>query len=473
MRRVLVSILMAASATVSLPYKFIPRDYQIPVLRAMDRGCKRAVLTWHRRAGKDITALQVAIKASSARKGGYYYYFPTGALGRKVLWEGKNNDGDKFLDYFPPGSIHRKNDTEMMVDTVWGSHFRIIGTDNLDVVGTNPVGTVWSEYALQDPKAWQLVQPILRANDGWAIFCYTPRGRNHGYDLYQMARANRAEWFCQLLTIDDTKAISRQQVEADIANGVMSGPLAQQEYWCDFSLGQEGSYYGACLQRAEQDGRVGEYPYETTMPVYAFADLGNMYTYVLYAQFPRGRIRCVGEYWDNQGQGVPTMCRAMQTQSWTWGGEHYAGPDLDGSNARSGQTGLLMRDVLASLGFRFRSVIRHEVEQGREAVRTIWPLLEIDRRACPILLLAANGYRAAVNRQLTTDAMPVYRDMEVAGWECHPMDALRHLAVAFRYMAIGGEYLGDSKSQAAWHNLRSGGFDKTRYHPLDYLMERS
>lgn len=402
-------------------------------------------------AGKDLTALQAAIKLSAQRPGGYYYYFPTAALGRKIIWEGKTNEGARFLDHFPPASIRRKNDTEMLIETVWNSHFRIVGTDNLDVVGTNPVGTVWSEYALQDPKAWALVQPILRANDGWAIFCYTPRGRNHGYDLFRIAQTTPVEWFCQCLTIDDTKAISRQQVEADVRNGIISSPLAQQEYWCDWSLGQEGSYYGACLQQAERDGRVGQYPWEPAAPVYRFADLGSMYTYGVDAQFLRGRIRLIGEYWDNEGQGAQAFTRSMQAQPYTWGREHYAGPDMERSNAKNFQTGLMTRDVLASLGFRFRSVDPHKVEDGIEAVRTIWPLMEIDRHGCPILLRAADGYRAAINRQLTTEAMPVYRDTEVDSWECHPMDALRHLAMQYRFGTIGGQYIGDSRMVAAYH----------------------
>ena len=451
MLKALVLILMAASGTVDiqLPWRYTARDYQIPFLRAMDGGCKRAALVWHRRAGKDLTALQWAIKASAQRSGGYYYYFPTASLGRKIIWEGKDNDGFRFLDYFPPESIVRKNDTEMLIETIWGSHFRIVGTDNLDVVGTNPVGTVWSEYALQDPKAWSLVQPILRANDGWAVFCYTPRGRNHGYDLWKIANANRGEWFAQLLTIDDTKAIRREEVEADIRAGVISRPLAEQEYWCDFTLGQEGSYYGALLQQAEREGRVGQYPWVTTAKVYRFADFGTMYTYGLDAQFIQGRIRLIGEYWDNQGLGAQAFTRAMQAQPYTWGGEHFAGPDMERSNARSFQTGMTTRDVLAGLGYRFRSVEPHRVEDGIEACRTIWPVLEVDRVSCPIFLQAANGYRAAINRSLTTEAMPVYKANEVDSWECHPMDAFRHLAMAYKYTSIDGQYIGDEKPIAA------------------------
>ena len=37
---------------VRLPYKYRPRDYQLPFLGAVDGGQRRAVCVWHRRAGK-------------------------------------------------------------------------------------------------------------------------------------------------------------------------------------------------------------------------------------------------------------------------------------------------------------------------------------------------------------------------------------------------------------------------------------
>ena len=74
-------------------------------------------------------------------------------------------------------------------------------------MGSNPVGVVFSEYSVT-PKAataWDYIRPILAENGGWALFIYTPRGHNHGYALYNQAKA--AGWFTELLTGDDTKAI--------------------------------------------------------------------------------------------------------------------------------------------------------------------------------------------------------------------------------------------------------------------------
>jgi hypothetical protein len=66
----------------------------------MDSGKKRAVVVWHRRAGKDKTLINLVAKKALERVGSYYYFFPTYAQGKKILWDGTDKDGFKFIDHF-------------------------------------------------------------------------------------------------------------------------------------------------------------------------------------------------------------------------------------------------------------------------------------------------------------------------------------------------------------------------------------
>ena len=50
------------SKEITIPYKFTPRDYQIPLISCIDRGYKRAVCIFHRRAGKDKTLINLITK---------------------------------------------------------------------------------------------------------------------------------------------------------------------------------------------------------------------------------------------------------------------------------------------------------------------------------------------------------------------------------------------------------------------------
>lgn len=237
-----------------LPHNYIPRDYQTPFLKAMDEGAKRAACVWHRRSGKDKTFLNYMIKEMPRRRGTYYYFFPNYNQGRKILWDGIDRDGFPYMEHFPGSIIAKKNNTEMKITTIFGSIFQIIGTDNIDTVrGTNPVGCIFSEYALQDPLAWETISPILIENGGFGIFNYTPRGRNHGYKLYTSSQRSE-KWFSQKLTIDDTRrpnglpVISDEMIQSERDRGADES-FIQQEYWCSFDAALQSCFFGNTLAR--------------------------------------------------------------------------------------------------------------------------------------------------------------------------------------------------------------------------------
>jgi phage terminase large subunit len=101
-----------------------------------------------------------------------------------------------------------------------GSAVQLIGTDNIDsVVGTNPLGCVFSaNLPCKTLRGWDYIRPILRENGGWAIFDYTPRGKNHGHHLYEMARSN-PEWYAEILTVKDTKSLPKAILSAERRRG--------------------------------------------------------------------------------------------------------------------------------------------------------------------------------------------------------------------------------------------------------------
>ena len=228
------------SKSVTLPVNFVARPYQMGIWNAIvNNGAKRAVCCWHRRSGKDKTFINIVTAMMSKRKGIYYYFFPTYNQGKKAIWDGIDKAGFKILNHIPDDIILRKNDTEMKIEIVNGSILQIIGTDNYDsIMGTNPVGCLFSEFSLQDPKAWDFIRPILVENEGWAIFNFTPRGLNHAKDIYDMAKDN-PDWFCELLTVNDTKDpegnryITDEMIDKERREG-MSETLIQQEFYCDF-----------------------------------------------------------------------------------------------------------------------------------------------------------------------------------------------------------------------------------------------
>ena len=220
-------------SVITLPHNFTPRWYQIPLLKAWDAGTKRIILVGHRRLGKDKMIFANLPKKMMERVGTYFYFLPTYNQARKVIWNGADKDGFRFLDHFPKGLVKNINETDMRVTLTNGSMLQLVGADNIDrIVGTNPVGVVFSEYALMKSDVWNLVSPILTENGGWAVFVYTPRGQNHAYQLMKMAKDN-ARWYVEILPVTKTGAVSSEDLAEQ--RTMMAEALYNQEYLCDFT----------------------------------------------------------------------------------------------------------------------------------------------------------------------------------------------------------------------------------------------
>ena len=203
---------------------------------------------------------------------------------------------------------------------------------------------------------------------------------------------------------------------------------------------REGTFYGQEIAKARQEkpSRIGDYPHEPGLQVYTFSDLGDMYTAFLFAQLRQGRIRIIDCYWNNQGVGLPEYAKVLHSKPYDYL-EHYTGDDIVGSNAKSVQTGLMTRDIAAQLGIDFIPVINPNFDDGIQTVRSIWPLLEINKPLCKVFLQAVDGYRKKKNEAISTDDQPSYHQTPIPNaWENHMMDALRHLALAYRYLIDKG-----------------------------------
>lgn len=407
----------------TLPHKFKPRDYQLPLMQALDDGFDRLVAVWHRRAGKDKTLINVVAKKALERVGTYFYLFPTYSQGRKVLWNGRDKDGLRFLDHIPKQLIKRINSQEMLIELINGSIIQIVGTDNVDsILGTNPIGVVFSEYSLQDPIAWSYIKPILIENGGWAIFNFTPRGENHAYDLYEYARKN-PKWFCQLLTVEDTKVVPKEKLESIRLEYIAEhgdDSLFWQELYCDFKVPIQGSYYGKLLQKAEQDGRVSNVPYEPQLPVNTYWDLGiDDSMTIWFVQF-LGKERRIIDYYENSGEGLKHYIQVLQDRKYIYG-DHWAPHDIEVRELTTGKSRL---ETARSLGIDFNVAPRLSVSDGIDAVRNVLAKCWFDKEKTSKGLNALKHYHKEFDKK-----NKVYRKNPKHDWSSHGADAFRCFAV--------------------------------------------
>jgi phage terminase large subunit len=422
--------------TISLPFKYISREYQKPFWRAMNiQKLLRAILVWHRRSGKDKTLVNFVAQKTQERVGAYYYIFPTYNQGRKILWEGVDKDGVKFLDHFPEEIRKKKpNDTEMKIDCINGSIFRVIGSDDIDsIVGTNPVGCVFSEYSLQDPKAWDFMRPILAENGGWAVFVYTPRGENHGYQLLEMAK-NDEKWFTQVLTVDDTEAISKEVLEQErkeIISKDGNDALYQQEYYCSFKVPIAGAYYATQLMKAESDKRVCTIPYESTVPVDTWWDLGiDDSMTIIFTQTVGKEIRFI-DYYEASGEGLISCAKTLKDKGYLYG-THTAPHDIE---VRELTTGKSRKETAKGYGIDFKVAPNLSIEDGIDATRNILSKCWFEKDKCSRLLNALKSYHKEYDEK-----NKCYRNNPKHDWSSHGADAMRMFAVAYKEKIVFTPY---------------------------------
>ena len=290
---------------IRLPNGWRPRSYQIRAWSYLEHGGKRAVIVWPRRAGKDDIALHHTACKAIERPAVYWHMLPEAAQARKAIWDAVNpHTGMRRIDEaFPHEIRHSTHEQEMRIRLKNGSVWQLVGSDNFNsLVGSPPAGIVFSEWALARPEAWSFMRPILAENDGWAIWVYTPRGDNHGLELYNQATREPA-WFCERLTVDDTKHIAPDILEAErrqmrAEHGDEDGEaLFQQEYHASFSAPRSGSYYGSAIDQLEREGRIGDVPYDPRYPVTTGWDLGKSNATVIWcAQVTPTAIHVIDHY---------------------------------------------------------------------------------------------------------------------------------------------------------------------------------
>lgn len=414
---------------IQMPHKFVARDYQAPLWnRFIFDGFKRAVAVWHRRAGKDKTAVNIVAHKMGEQVGIYYYFFPTYTQGRKILWEGIDKDGMKFTDHFPKDALKKKpNDSTMKIEYKNGSIFRVIGTDNIDdIVGTNPIGCVFSEYSLQDPKAWDFIRPILAENNGWAIFLYTPRGKNHGFTLYRTA-LNDPSWYVSLLTVEDTKAIPANVLEREkreIIKLTGDDSLYWQEYFCSFETAIQGSYYAKLIDQFEKAGRIRDLPWEPLLPVQTWWDLGIGDAMAIWFTQSYGNEVRVIDYYETSGEGMSYYAKFLSEKPYVYSA-HNLPHDAEVKEIGTGKS---RKEMAESLGIKpIRVIPKLPVDDGIQAVRALLPLCYFDKMKCEQGLNALISYHKEFD-----DKRKEFKNHPYHDWSSHAADAFRYLAVGFK-----------------------------------------
>lgn len=444
---------------ITLPNNWSPRAQQLALWRAMqdamDRSAAanfkiqggRSIEVAHRRWGKDDVALHWTATSMMRRPGNYWHLLPESSQARKAIWTAINpHTGRRRIDEaFPRELRKRTHDGEMVIEfyppagSDSGSTWQVGGSDNFDsLVGSAPVGIVFSEWALADPQAWAYLRPILMENGGWAMFIYTPRGRNHGATFYERHKEDD-NWYTELSPVTKTRLFSEEALAQELKEyqdeyGEEDGEAKfLQEYHCDFNIAVIGSYYGRLLSRLEENGQITAVPYDPTRPVYTAWDVGATdNTSIWMYQVSGLQIRMI-DFLESSGQGLGWYAAELRKRPYSYG--RCTWPHDVGA-ARLGKEVTTLEQTFNSLQFYGDILPNTDVEDGIQAVRNLLPRCWFDRDKCARGLEALRHYHRKWD-----DKLRVLLPNPVHDWSSHAADGMRYLAKGVRGANEGQDFL--------------------------------
>ena len=412
-------------------HEYRVRWYQQEFHRALvERTHDRLIAIWHRRAGKDDVLLDAMRTLALKDPGTYWHCFPEQKQARKAIWNGVNGHTGKrrIFEAFPEPIIKRMQDDDMFIELNNGATFQLIGSDRYDsTVGSGPKGVGYSEWALSNPAAWAYHQPMIRETKGFAAFITTPRGRNHAKTMYDSATGKG--WFRQLLTIEDTGALSADDIAearqeyVDLYGLDMGQSLFAQEYMCDFNAAILGAFYAREMAAVRGEGRIDAIEAMTDRPVHRAWDIGvRDDTSIWWFQVVAGQVFVLDCYSTN-GVGVDHYAEVIEQRAVEHGWQHGSDFVPHDAKVKEWGTGRTRVETMQSYGLNPVVVPQAGLLDGINAARRTIPRCVFHPRA-----------------EAGVSALEQYRrewDDDKKVFKANPLhDHNSHLADAFRYLSL-------------------------------------
>ena len=411
---------------VVIPYS--PR----PLQRQLHDNMKRwNVVVAHRRFGKTFWAINHLLRfALTSREKDVRLGFlaPTYRQAKTIAWDILKNMSRTIPEI-------KINETELRIDYPTGARIRLYGaSDDPDTLrGQYFHGICMDEYSQMPHNLFgEILRPALSDKKGWCIWIGTPMGQDAFYDLFQTAKIKEeadpenSKWMTALFKASETNVIDPDEL-AD-AKDIMTPAEFAQEYECSFSAAIEGSYYSSFMDRADSEGRIGFVPYDPMLPVHTAWDLGVAdSTCIVFYQLFAKEVRIIDVY-EQDGEGLAHYIAHLSSKPYKYD-THLAPHDI---MVRELGTGRSRIEQAASLGIEFTVVPQIGIQDGINALRTIFPRLWVDERNCRKLIEALRNYRREKNKRTGEFKTRPHHD-----WSSHFCDALRYMAVGFQENQLG------------------------------------
>lgn len=343
------------------------RDYQEEIVEAFNNpNIDELLLVIARRGAKTTTTYSEGIVPELVKQTQTAVaVYPTAKMGFDNFWTNIEDDGFKTLDHMPRGLVlgQSNSDDDMRQTLINGSIFRLLGATNAEALrGANGKIYWFDEFADQPIEAVNVVAPITERNKGKRIYTGTPKidGIN-GETMHRMHEAFKADKTGTKYTcyIDATHYMTAEELEKTRQGYILRNGndfKFRQEMLLDWGQASESSYYGQIMKLKDEDGTMGEYPYNPAYPVYTAWDLGKSDSMVvLFFQYFKGKVRLIDLY-EVVGSSVKAVVPVLQAKPYNYGW-HFLPHDGTVASTNDGVTRI---ETLHRAGYTNSSTLKRE-----------------------------------------------------------------------------------------------------------------
>jgi phage terminase large subunit len=362
---------------------------------------------------------------------------PEYSQARKSMWDAVNpHTGKRRVDEAFPLEIRKSTkEQEMMIQFHCGSTFQLVGSDNFNsLVGSPPVGLVFSEYALSNPSAWSYLRPILLENGGWAGFNSTPRGKNHFKGLCELAEKDE-DWFYSCLTAQQTGVFTEKQLQAELRemqaeHGDDYGrSLWLQEYFVSFDAAIMGSIFGDKLAHLQNAGRIGHFPYNDKYFVLTAWDLGREDATAIWFFQVIGEDIFVIDHHESNHKDIPYYAELLRQKGRDLGyryDKHFLPHDARPRTLAAGGKSMLTQFREENVG-QFQIAPRLDKQEQIQAARKTLPRCKFNELKCEDGIEALKYYHHVWDDEKKTFGLAPEHD-----WSSHSADAFMILGLVWK-----------------------------------------
>jgi len=191
----------------------------------------------------------------------------------------------------------------------------------------------------------------------------------------------------------------------------------------------EGVVYAKELRKAQEEGRICSVPWERTVPVNTYWDLGKRdATAIWFAQYVGMQLRIV-DYYEATGQNIEHFMDVLQARRYVYG-LHVL--PFDAEHERLGMRKTIKEQIGAFYPGKVRIARKIAQTDGINMVRMLFPNMWFDDDHCEEGLNALRHFRYKVEEEKRGDRPGQLSKEPIHDWASHAGAALRYMAVSIK-----------------------------------------